>query len=337
MRAVVRKIDVRSQSLQKIGAEIVVADMYDYEQMTAALKGTKRAYFCPPVQPFMIHAATVFAVAAREASLEYIAGLSQWLASPQHPSLHTRQLWLVENLFSTIPGVRSTVVNPGAFADTFLQPLPTAAQLGVYPNAFGSHKNAPPSNEDIAKVIVGCLMDPDTHAGKRYRPTGPQLLSIHDMVATIGRVVGRDLNVQDVPLNVFFKVARASGFSEFEITSTQHYIADGRLNAFELHAPTTDVFEVSDEPVETFEETAKRYAATMPGVSRTQANKIKAIGETIKMLATRPCDLEPYEETQGRPKVSTPELASHSARWLDEHRANKGWSSLDFVGALKME
>ena len=240
-------------------------------------------------------------------------------------------------MFSTIPGVRSTVVNPGAFADTFLQPLPTAAQLGVYPNAFGSHKNAPPSNEDIAKVIVGCLMDPDTHAGKRYRPTGPQLLSIHDMVATIGRVVGRDLNVQDVPLNVFFKVARASGFSEFEITSTQHYIADGRLNAFELHAPTTDVFEVSDEPVETFEETAKRYAATMPGVSRTQANKIKAIGETIKMLATRPYDLERYEETQGRPKVSTPELASHSARWLDEHRANKGWSSLDFVGALKME
>ena len=32
VRAVVRKIDARSQRLQKIGAKIVVADMYDYEQ-----------------------------------------------------------------------------------------------------------------------------------------------------------------------------------------------------------------------------------------------------------------------------------------------------------------
>ena len=112
---------------------------------------------------------------------------------------------------------------------------------------------------------------------------------------------------------------------------------DGRLNAFEIHAPTTDVFEVSGEPAETFEETAKRYAATMPGVSRTQANKIKAIGETIKMLATRPYDLERYEKMQGRPKASAPELASHSARWLDEHRTNEGWFSPDVVGALKMK
>jgi NAD(P)H dehydrogenase (quinone) len=120
VRAVVRKIDARSRRLQKAGAEIVVADLYDYEQITRALKGTKRAYFCPPVQPFMIHAASVFAVAAQEAGLEYIVGLSQWLANPQHPSLHTRQLWLVENLFSTLPGISHTVVNPGAFADTVL-------------------------------------------------------------------------------------------------------------------------------------------------------------------------------------------------------------------------
>ena len=34
-----------------------------------------------------------------------------------------------------------------------------------------------PANEDIAKVVAAVLENPEPHAGKRYRPTGPQLLS----------------------------------------------------------------------------------------------------------------------------------------------------------------
>jgi len=57
VRAVVHKLDGRSHRLKAQGAEVVVADLYDYEQMLAALTGTQRAFFCPPVQPFMIQAA----------------------------------------------------------------------------------------------------------------------------------------------------------------------------------------------------------------------------------------------------------------------------------------
>src|ERR1700730_5643382 len=133
--------------------------------------------------------AVAFAVAAKKAKLEHIVGLSQWLASPSHPSLMTRQSWLVDRLFSMTPGVAHTIVNPGFFADAYLAMAGFAAHLGVFPWIFGNSRNAPPSNEDIARVAVHALMDPARHAGKSYRPTGPELLGAKDMAKAIGRAV----------------------------------------------------------------------------------------------------------------------------------------------------
>lgn len=51
-------------------------------------------------------------------SVEQIVGVTQGLASPSHPSLMTRQHWLVDRLFSMTPGVAHTIVNPGFFVKT---------------------------------------------------------------------------------------------------------------------------------------------------------------------------------------------------------------------------
>ena len=104
VRALVHRENGRNAGLRALGAEIAVADMSDVERVADALKDVQRAYFCPPFDPYMIQGAVAFAVAAREARLEHIVGLTQWLASPSHPSLMTRQLWLVDRLFSMTPG-----------------------------------------------------------------------------------------------------------------------------------------------------------------------------------------------------------------------------------------
>ncbi len=87
--------------------------MSDVERVANALKDVRRAYYCPPTDPYMIQGAAAFAVAAKEARLEHIVGMTQWLASPSHPSLMTRQHWLVDRLFSAIPGVAHTTIKPG--------------------------------------------------------------------------------------------------------------------------------------------------------------------------------------------------------------------------------
>jgi len=195
VRAMVHREDDRSARLRAQGAEIVIADMSDVERIADALRDVQRAYYCPPYDPYMIQGAVAFAVAAKESRLEQIVGLSQWLASPSHPSLATRQSWLVDRLFSTTPGVAHTIVNPGFFADAYLVTIGLAANLGVFPWMYGNSRNAPPSNEDIARVAVGALMNPAPHAGQSYRPTGPELLGADDMAQAIGRAVGRSVRV----------------------------------------------------------------------------------------------------------------------------------------------
>ena len=318
VRAVVHKPDARSERLQKLGAEVVVADAYDPEQMIAAMSGVQRAYYCPTVQPFMIQASVVFAVAAREARVESVVHLSMWLAAPAHPAIHTRQQWLNERLMQMIPDAAWTIVNPGVFAEPIIDMLPTAANLGVMPNPFGDMRNAPPSNEDIARVVVGALTDPDKHHGKRYRPTGPDLLTMHDIADTFARVLGRSVKVQAVPSSMFTKAAKVSGAGDFEISNVLHFIDDGKLNVFEVNAPTNDVFEVSGQRPEPFEETVRRYAA-LPKCQRTMGNKLRAVAEFSKILTTRALDGMRYERKMGQPFPPKPQLAGESPVWRREH------------------
>ena len=187
--------DGRSARLKAQGAEIAVADISDVERIADALRDVQRAYFCPPYKSYMIQGAVAFAIAAKEARLEHIVGLTQWLVSPSHPSLATRQSRLVDRLFSMTPGIAHTIVNPGFFADAYLLTVGLASHLGIFPWIYGNSSNAPPSNEDTARVAAAALMDPARHAGKSYRPTGPELLGAEDMAKAIGRAVGRSVRV----------------------------------------------------------------------------------------------------------------------------------------------
>ena len=157
VRAMVRREDDRSARLKAQGAEIAVADMSDVERIADALRDVQGAYYLPPLDPYMIQGAVAFAVAAKEARLEHIVGMTQWLASPSHPSLMTRQHWLVDQLFSMTPGVAHTILRPGYFADAYLVTIGLAAHLGIFPWMYGNTRNAPPSNEDIARVAVAAV------------------------------------------------------------------------------------------------------------------------------------------------------------------------------------
>ena len=79
VRAMVRREDDRSARLKAQGAEIAIADMSDVERIADALKDVQGAYYCPPLDPYMIQGAVAFAVAAKEARFEHIVGLTQWL------------------------------------------------------------------------------------------------------------------------------------------------------------------------------------------------------------------------------------------------------------------
>lgn len=318
VRALVHKEDDRSARLKAQGAELAVADLSDVERVTEALKDVQRAYFCPPFDPYMIQGAVAFAVAANEAHLEHIVGLTQWLASPSHPSLMTRQLWLVDRLFSMTPGVTHTIIRPGIFADAYLATIGSAVHLGIFPWMSGNSRNAPPSNEDIARVAVAALMDPARHAGKSYRPTGPELLGPEDMAKAIGRAVGRSVRFVPTPTWLFMKGARMSGYPIDLFSGIRYYIDDHERGAFELGAPTTDVLDVTGRPAEDFETIARRYAAPFRN-QRTIGSWLRAVAQFLLTPLSPGFNLDRYDRELRRPFPSMPQFAPESKVWRREH------------------
>jgi NAD(P)H dehydrogenase (quinone) len=318
VRAMAHREDGRSERLKAQGAEIAVADMSDVERVADALKGVQGAYYCPPNDPYMLQGAVAFAVAAKEARLEHIVSLTQWLASPSHPSLMTRQSWLVDRLFSMTPGVAHTIVNPGFFADSYLLLIGFAANLGLFPWMYGDSRNAPPSNEDIARVAVHALMDPTRHAGKTYRPTGPELLGAEDMAKTIGRAVGRSVRAVRTPTWLFMKTARMGGIPIELISDVRYYIEDHKRGAFELGAPTTDVLDVTGRPAEDFETIARRYAA-LPSNRRTLGNGLRQLAQFMISPLSPGFNFDRYDRELRRPFPSEPQFAPESKVWRREH------------------
>jgi len=318
VRAMVHREDGRSAGLRALGAEIALADMSDVEHIADALKDVQRAYFCPPLDPYMVQGAVAFAVAAKEARLEHIVGLTQWLSSPSHPSLMTRQHWLVDRLFSMTPGVAHTIVNPGFFADAYLVTIGLASHLGIFPWMYGKSRNAPPSNEDIARVAVAALTDPARHAGKSYRPTGPELLGAEDMAKAIGRAVGRSVRVVPTPTWLFMKAARMAGMSIDVMSNVRYYFEDHKRGAFELGAPTTGVLDVTGRPAEDFETIARRYAA-LPRNQRSFGNWLREFAQFMLAPLSPGFNLDRYDRELRRPFPLEPEFAPESSAWRREH------------------
>jgi NAD(P)H dehydrogenase (quinone) len=318
VRAMVRQEDSRSARLKAQGAEIVVADMSDMERVVNALHDVQRAYYCPPIDPYSIQGAVAFAIAAKEAGLEQIVGMTQWLATPSHPSLMTRQHWLIDRLFSMTPGVAHTIVRPGFFADNYLVTMRMTAQFGVYPWLYGDSRNAPPSNEDIARVVVATLKNPAQHAGKSYRPTGPELLGAEDIARAVGRAVGRQVRVVPMPAWLFMKAARMNGFPIELFSNIRYYIEDHKQGAFAVGAPTTDVFDLTGRHAEDFETIARRYAAR-PENRRTFSHWFQELVQFLVVPLVPRFNFDRYDRELRSPHPTAPRFSVESAVWRGEH------------------
>jgi NAD(P)H dehydrogenase (quinone) len=322
VRVLVRRIDVRSERLKQAGAEIMVGSLEDMADLRVAMAGIQRAYFCPPLDYGTLRRAILFAVAAQEAKLEAVAVLSQWLADPLHPAIHAREKWLTDQILKWIPDVGVITVDPGFFADNYFAALETMAHFGLMAIPLGTGLNAPPSNEDVARVIVGALIDPAPHVGKTYRPTGPELLSPDEIAAAIGKVLGRRVRYQDAPIKLFLKVAKSLAIPSFVIEQLFWFLRDYQRNSFGVGAPTDVVLNVGGAAPESFEQIARRYVAASDFSKRTAGTMFRAIGNLAKGLATSAPDPELIAEELQIPRIAHAALAADSKEWQASHAAS---------------
>lgn len=318
VRAFVRREDKRSEKLKSAGAEIIAGDLTDIRDLRKALQGVSRAYYCPPFSENILHSSMLFSQASEEASLEVLVVLTAWNPHPTHPSIHQREHWLSNNVLKWMPTVDVIYLNPGLFAFPYFFGISAAAHLGKLLLPFGEGLNAPPSNEDIATVAACILDNPSPHIGKSYRPTGPRLISGHEVAGTFSTILDRKVVYQDVPISMFLKAARVLGFSNFEMSQIRHYAEEVKGGTYALSAPTNHVELVTGIPAEEFEVTARRYIENPELVfsGLKIGGRMEALRFMLKMILTPVPDLDKWESTRGYPLIEKGLLAHDSEEWL---------------------
>lgn len=242
VRAMARSHDERSQRLKDLGAEVVLGDFLDLASIRNAVKDINKVYFCyPPQGDRLVEATTIIAVAAKDEGVEAVVNMSQITARQDAPSALTRHHWLSENILDWAD-IGAVHIRPGYFTENlYLFNSQSIAEEGKIYLPYGKERHAPVAAEDIARVIVGILVDPVPHVGQRYVITGDRNMTIAEIAEVFTKVLGRPVEYIDLPIEVWGQIlTEKAGLPEFLVSHLKAVAQDHKDGIFSAQ---TDVVE----------------------------------------------------------------------------------------------
>ena len=203
VRAMVHKLDARSDALKALGAEVVVGDLLQINTVRDAMQGVDAAYFVWPVQPGLINATVNFAQAARETGVKTVLNLSQRSANRESSSDSCRDTYIAEEIlnWSGLPVIH---LRPTYFLEWLLYPwqLPFLQQ-GVLRMPVGKGRHSPIAADDQGRAIAALLKNPEGHVGTTINLSGPEEMDHEQMAAQLSEALGRKIVFQDLPVEEY--------------------------------------------------------------------------------------------------------------------------------------
>ena len=218
VRALVRAEDQRAQALRDMGAEVVVGDLLDLDSMHRAIVGCETMFFSLSISDSYLAATVNTAAVAKHHGVKAFINMSQMTVSEMSitkttPSPQHKLQWLSEQTlnWSGLPVVH---VRPTVFLDGFfvLLTVDSVKQSNQIRLPFGDGKTSPIAAEDVARVVVALLMNPQPHIGKAYNLTGPQSENMHFFAQEYSKALERKITYQDVAVEPWRNALLKQGF-----------------------------------------------------------------------------------------------------------------------------
>lgn len=223
VRAMVHSEDERSEALRQAGAEIVVGDLLEHDDVQRALDGISAAYLCYPVRPGFIQATAYFADAAQRAGLDVVVSMSQISARDDSESHAARDHWIAERVLDW-SGVPAVHLRPTLFSEwlTFPWVRDLLVKEGKIAMPLANGRHAPIGAEDQARLIAAILTQPSAHVGKTYPLYGPVEFSQKELAEELSRILDRRIVYAPATLDEYRALLTGYQLPEFLI---QHFLA----------------------------------------------------------------------------------------------------------------
>jgi uncharacterized protein YbjT (DUF2867 family) len=206
VRALVHCDDARADPLRELGAEVVVGDLTDPQDVVDAMAGVDRMFFSMGVSPDYVLATVVLCDAALEyGHLEVVVNMSQMTVSQMTltsvgESHQHRVHYFAEHVLNW-SGVPVVHVRPTAFLDNPMFTwfaAPSLRERNVLALPFGTGRTSPIATSDVARAVAAVLVDPAHRIGDIYELTGPASLDIDGLAAEYALGLGRPIRGTDI-------------------------------------------------------------------------------------------------------------------------------------------
>lgn len=240
VRALVHSNDERSEKLIAKGIEVVVGDLLNLDDISAAMKGIDTAYLCYPVLvPGVLQATAYFAQAARENELKGIVNMSQISARREAKSNAAQDHWVGEQILNR-SGIPTVHLRPTFFDDWFLYTRDIIHENSAILLPFGNGRWAPVDSADLGRVVAKTATNIAAFAGQVLKLYGPEEFNLFEMSEVISKTLGRTIKYEPLTIEQFFNMNSKRGASEHFVQHVTH-VAEDCING--VFAGTNDLIE----------------------------------------------------------------------------------------------
>lgn len=268
VRAFVHRIDERSDRLKALGAEIFLGDFLDVRSVQQAVKGVSSVYFAYPVQDGLADATAAMAFAAREEGISGLVNLVMFQSSTDAPTPRMRQNFLSEQVFEWA-GVGAVHIRATVFYENLARLVSSSLPAkGAIRLPWGKETTVLPlvAGEDVARIAVSLLTNPSLTAGTPYPVIGTTI-SLKEIIATIGRVLHKDVHYEEITDEQWRNEALARGWNAHAVehlSSLWKALRMARLDPQTARFAVTDTIEkVGGAKPKSFEQFVREQQQTL--------------------------------------------------------------------------
>ncbi len=260
VRAMVHRDDSRADALRALGADVIVGDLTNPVDVSAAMFGIGRMFFNMSVSPDYLEATAVVCAAAEDGDgLEVLVNMSQMTVSQMtatstEESRQQRLHWLAEHVigWSGLPAVQ---IRPTVFLDNPLFTVLAARSIrenGQLALPFGSGRTSPVATTDVAAVVAAVLRAPQDHIGAVYELTGPAALDIDGLAEQYAKALDRPITAVRLPYDEWLEHLTQAGLDPH---TQQHIATMARLHRDDRYNRLThDVEDLTGRPAQSVQE-----------------------------------------------------------------------------------
>ncbi|GIH03619.1 NAD(P)-dependent oxidoreductase [Rhizocola hellebori] len=229
VRALFRNPDKAQQFHGLSDVELVQGDMLQPESLTAAFRDVERVLMISSARERMVQTQCGFIDAAKAAGVPHIvkySGKESGVDFDPDKFRGTREHLEIERYLET-SGLAWTHLRPSQFMQFYLPGTLAGVEAGQRElrMPIGDSRLSPVDIEDVAKVAVA-LMRSDGHEGKAYDMTGPEALSMKEIVEQISEATGIAFRYTEISLEEKLQELRAKGMPEPAIQTLNEIFAE---------------------------------------------------------------------------------------------------------------